>query len=70
MAALIGAGGAFAGVWLSGRHERKLEHERWLRVRREEADDARAAAVVELTTHLASALQTIVWFTAAAGMRE
>jgi hypothetical protein len=26
--------------------------------------------VVDLTTHLAAALQTIVWFTAAAGMRE
>jgi hypothetical protein len=39
-------------------------------VRQEEAEDARAAAVVELTTHLAAALQTIVWFTAAAGMRE
>ena len=26
--------------------------------------------MVELTTHLAAALQTIVWFTAAAGMRE
>ena len=58
------------GAWLSGRHERKLEHERWLRARQEEAEDARAAAVVELTTHLAAALQTIVWFTAAAGMRE
>ena len=70
MAALIGATGAFAGAWLSGRHERTLEHERWLRARQEEAEDARAAAVVELTTHLAAALQTIVWFTAAAGMRE
>ena len=70
MAALIGATGAFAGAWLSSRHERKLEHERWLNGRREEADDARAAAVVELTTHLAAALQTIVWFAAAAGMRE
>ncbi|MGH3035950.1 MAG: hypothetical protein ACRDMU_02120 [Gaiellaceae bacterium] len=26
--------------------------------------------MVDLTTHLAAALQTIVWFTAAAGMRE
>jgi hypothetical protein len=70
VAALIGATGAFAGAWLSGRHERRLEHERWLRARREGADDARAAAIVELTSHLASALQTIVWFSAAAGMRE
>jgi hypothetical protein len=70
VAALIGATGAFAGAWLSSRHERKLEHERWLRTRQEEAGDARAAAVVDLTTHLAAALQTIVWFTAAAGMRE
>ena len=68
--ALIGATGAFAGAWLSTRHERKLEHERWQHARQEEAADARAAAVVELTTHLAAALQTIVWFTAAAGMRE
>jgi hypothetical protein len=58
------------GAWLSGRHERQLEHERWLRARREEAEDARGEAVVELTTHLAAALQTIVWFAAAAGMRE
>jgi hypothetical protein len=70
VAALIGATGAFAGAWLSGRHERKLEHERWLRARQEEAEDARGAAVVELTTHLAAALQTIVWFAAAARMRE
>ena len=70
MAALIGAGGAFTGAWLSGRHERRLEHERWLNARQEDADDARAASVVELTTHLAAALQTIVWFAAAAGMRE
>ena len=70
MAALIGATGAFAGAWLSGRHERRLEHERWLNARQEAAEDARAAAVVDLTTHLAAALQTIVWFTAAAGMRE
>ena len=70
MAALIGATGAFTGAWLSSRHERKLEHERWLRARQEEAEDARAAAVVELTTHFAAALQTIVWFAAAAGMRE
>jgi hypothetical protein len=70
VAALIGATGAFAGAWLSGRHERKLGHERWQHTRQEEAEDARAAAVVELTTHLAAALQTIVWFTAAAGMRE
>ena len=70
MAAPIGATGAFAGAWLSGRHERRLEHERWLNARQEAAEDARAAAVVDLTTHLAAALQTIVWFTAAAGMRE
>jgi hypothetical protein len=70
VAALIGATGAFAGAWLSTRQERKLEHERWLRARQEDAEDARAAAVVDVTTHLAAALQTIVWFTAAAGMRE
>jgi hypothetical protein len=70
LAALIGASGAFAGAWLSGRHERQLEHERWARTRQDSADDARAAAVTELTKHLASALQTITWFTTGAGMRS
>jgi hypothetical protein len=68
-AALIGASGAFAGTWLSGRHERQLEQERWWRTRRDSADDARAAAVTDLTKHLASALQTVTWFTSAAGIR-
>ena len=69
-AALIGASGAFAGAWLSGRHERQLEHERWARTRQDSADDARAAAITELTKHLASATQTITWFTTGAGMRS
>jgi hypothetical protein len=69
-AALIGASGAFAGAWLSHRQERQLEHERWQRARQDEAEDARAAAVVELTGHVAAALQTITWFAAAAQMRE
>lgn len=69
LAALIGASGAFTGAWLSGRHERQLEQERWRRSRQDAADDARAAAVGELTKHLASAMQNITWFTAAAGMR-
>jgi hypothetical protein len=68
-AALIGAGGAFAGAWLSGRHERELEELRWRKTRSDEAADATAAAVVELTSHLASALHTIEWFTAAATLR-
>jgi hypothetical protein len=69
LAALIGASGAFAGAWLSHRQERELEHERWERTRLDEAEDARAAAVVELTRHVAAALQTITWFAAAARMR-
>ena len=69
VAALIGASGAFAGAWLSGRHERQLEQERWWRTRHDSAEDARATAVTELTKHLASALQTITWFTSAAAMR-
>jgi hypothetical protein len=69
LAALIGAGGAFAGAWLSGRHERQLEQERWRRGHTDAADDARAAAITELTTHLASATQTITWFTTGAEMR-
>jgi hypothetical protein len=70
LAALIGAGGAFAGAWLSRRHERQLEQDRWWRSRQDAVEDARADAVVELTKHLASALQNITWFTTAAGMRE
>ena len=69
IAALIGASGAFAGAWLSRRHERQLEHERWQRTREDEAEDARAEAVVDLTRHVAAALQTITWFAAAARMR-
>jgi hypothetical protein len=69
LAALIGASGAFVGAWLSGRHERQLEQERWRRSREDAADDARAAAVEELTKHLAAAMQNITWFTAAAQMR-
>jgi hypothetical protein len=69
LAALIGASGAFVGAWLSGRHERQLEQERWRRSRDDAAGDARAAAVEELTKHLASAMQNITWFTAAAQMR-
>ncbi|MDQ3993482.1 MAG: hypothetical protein M3265_01635 [Actinomycetota bacterium] len=69
VAALIGAGGAFFGAWLSGRHERQLEHEKWERIQRDEKEDARAAAVQELTKHLASALHEITWFTTAATMR-
>jgi hypothetical protein len=68
--AFIGASGAFAGAWLSGRHARQLEHERWSRTRRDAAEDARAAAVTDLTRHLASALQTVTWFTSAAGIRS
>ena len=70
VAALIGASGAFAGAWLSGRHERQLEHERWANTRQDAADDARAAAVTELTKHLAAASQTITWFTTGAAMRS
>jgi hypothetical protein len=70
LAALIGASGAFTGAWLSGRHERQLEQERWLRAQADEAEDARAAAVTELTKHLASASQTITWFTTGAEMRR
>lgn len=70
LAALIGASGAFTGAWLSGRHERQLEQERWRRSRQDVADDARAAAVGELTRHLAAATQTIAWFTSSARMRE
>jgi hypothetical protein len=69
LAALIGASGAFAGAWLSGRHERQLEQERWRRSREDAAEDARAAAVEELTKHVATAMQNITWFTAAAQMR-
>jgi hypothetical protein len=70
LAALIGASGAFVGAWLSGRHERELEQERWRHTRQDSAEDARAAAVTELTKHLASAVQTITWFTSGAGMRS
>jgi hypothetical protein len=70
LAALIGASGAFAGAWLSGRHERRLEQERWRRSREDAAEDARAAAVEELTKHLAAAMQNITWFTSTAHMRE
>jgi hypothetical protein len=70
VAALIGASGAFVGAWLSGRHERQLEQERWRRSREDAAEDARAAAVEELTKHLAAAMQNITWFTSAAQMRE
>jgi hypothetical protein len=69
VAALIGASGAFVGAWLSGRHERQLEQERWRRSRDDAAQDARASAVEELTKHVASAMQNITWFTAAAQMR-
>ena len=69
LAALIGASGAFVGAWLSGRHERQLEQERWQHDRSESAEDARASAVTELTKHLASAMQTITWFTTGAEMR-
>lgn len=54
---------------MSGRHERQLEHERWLRTRHDEAADARAAAIGELTRHLASGSHAMVWFAAAAQMR-
>lgn len=70
VAALIGASGAFTGAWLSGRHERELEQERWFRSRQDAAEDARAAAVCELTKDLAAAVQGITWFTASAEMRE
>jgi hypothetical protein len=66
---LIGASGAFAGAWLSGRHERQLEQERWRRSREDAAQDARAAAVEELTKHVAAAMQNITWFTSSAQMR-
>ena len=69
VAALIGASGAFFGAWLSGRHERQLEHEKWERIQQDEREDARAAAVQELTKHLAGALHEITWFTTAADMR-
>jgi hypothetical protein len=69
LAALIGAGGAFGGAWLSRRHERQLEQDRWWHERQDTAEDARAAAIGELTRHLASVLQTISWFTADASIR-
>jgi hypothetical protein len=69
LAALIGATGAFAGTWLSGRHERQLEHERWERTRLDAANDARATAITELTKNLAAAAHALTWFTWAAEFR-
>lgn len=68
-AALIVAGGAYLGVQRSGRYAHDLEQERWSRAREDSAEDARAGAITELTEHLASALQTITWFTAGAKIR-
>jgi hypothetical protein len=61
-AALIGAAGVLAGTWLGGRHQVRLEREKWERSRDDAASDARAAAIGALTRHLAAALQAIVWF--------
>lgn len=62
IAALVGAAGALTGTWLSGRHEARLEYERWARSRADVAADARATAISELTRSLAASLQLIVWF--------
>jgi hypothetical protein len=68
-AALIGAGGALIGAWLSGRHQAELEHKKWERAQEDAAREARARAIENLTQHLAAALHTIVWFTFAARSR-
>ncbi len=47
-----------------------MEREKWERSRQDAAADARAAAIGELSRHLAAALQTIVWFLYAAGQRK
>jgi hypothetical protein len=49
-----------------GRQQRQLEREKW----KQAQEDALAAAVVELTRHLAAASQEITWFTAEADLRK
>lgn len=62
----MGAVAAVLGTWLGARQQRQLEREKW----EQSQEDARAAAVTELTRHLAAASQEITWFAAAAALRK
>jgi hypothetical protein len=48
------------------RQQRQLERKKWEQAQ----EDARAAAVIELTRHLAAASQEISWFTGEAELRR
>jgi hypothetical protein len=54
---------------LGGRQQRQLEREKWEQAQKDAQKDALAAAVIELTRHLAAASQEITWFTGEAELR-
>jgi hypothetical protein len=63
---LAGAVAAVVGIWLGASKQRQLEREKWEQAQ----EDARAAAVIELTRHLAAASQEMTWFTGEAELRK
>ena len=68
--AFVGAVAVVFGTWLGGRQQRQLEREKWEQAQEDARADARAAAVIELTRHLAAASQEITWFTGEAKLRK
>jgi hypothetical protein len=63
---LAGAVAAVVGIWLGASKQRQLDREKWEQAQ----EDARAAAVIELTRHLAAASQEMTWFTGEAELRK
>jgi hypothetical protein len=70
VASLIGTviGGFFGivGGILTGRRQAQLEREKWLQARKDDVEKETRLAVAELTRKMATAVQTMLWFTSKA----